>query len=202
MRRPSSAATSATTSSKCTSSIMVASARPGTASLLRTLGAGLVGASLAVAVTGTVIWVQQESGSYGTFNSGSTGSGLLIGGVVGMLAGGVVLYVSRDTSVSAGMTSRGPVVGGRFYEMNLANDSFKSRAPPCGSAPRSGSSHQKLIVNGFTVECHVTGGAGHAAPPERVYTGAAWPPTDPFIEARSSSGSGDCCECWRARGVA
>src|ERR1019366_1248908 len=46
----------------------VASARPGTAPLLRTLGAGLVGASLAVAVTGTVIWVQQESGSYGTFN--------------------------------------------------------------------------------------------------------------------------------------
>jgi len=89
----------------------VASARPGTAPLLRTLGAGLVGASLAVAVTGTVIWVQQESGSYGTFNSGATGPGLLVGGVLGAVAGGLLWYVSTDTSVSAGMTSRGPVGG-------------------------------------------------------------------------------------------
>jgi hypothetical protein len=73
------------------------------------------GESLVVTTgTGTVVWVQQESGSYGTVNSGSTGPGLLIGGVVGMLAGGVLLYVSTDTSVSAGMTSRGPMVGGRF----------------------------------------------------------------------------------------
>jgi hypothetical protein len=69
---------------------------------------------LAVATVGTVVWIQQAQGSYGTFDSGATGPVLLVGGVVGMLAGGVVLYVSRDTSVSAGMTSRGPVVGGRF----------------------------------------------------------------------------------------
>jgi hypothetical protein len=94
----------------------VASARPGTAPLLRTLGAGLVGASLAVAVTGTVIWVQQESGSYGTFNSGSTGSGLLIGGVVGMLAGSALIYwtASKESAITVGLNGRGPVVGGAF----------------------------------------------------------------------------------------
>jgi hypothetical protein len=94
----------------------VASARPGTAPLIRTFGAGLVGASLAVAVTGTVIWVQQESSSYGTFNSGSTGPGLLIGGVVGMLAGGVVIYwsASKESAITVGLNGRGPVVGRAF----------------------------------------------------------------------------------------
>lgn len=80
----------------------------------KTIGGGILGAGLAVATVGTVVWIQQAQGSYGTFDSGATGPVLLVGGVVGMLAGGVVLYVSRDTSVSAGMTSRGPVVGGRF----------------------------------------------------------------------------------------
>ena len=94
----------------------VESARPGTAPLLRTLGAGLVGASLAVAVTGTVIWIQQESGSYGTFNSGSTGPGLLIGGVVGMLAGSALIYwtASKESAITVGLNGRGPVVGGAF----------------------------------------------------------------------------------------
>jgi hypothetical protein len=72
---------------------------------------GILGAGLAVATVETVVWIQQAQGSYGTFDSGATGPVLLVGGVVGMLAGGVVLYVSRDTSVSAGMTARGPVVG-------------------------------------------------------------------------------------------
>jgi hypothetical protein len=93
-----------------------AAARPGTAPLLRTLGAGLVGASLAVAVTGTVVWIQQESGSYGTFNSGSTGPGLLIGGVVGMLAGSALIYwtASKESAITVGLNGRGPVVGGAF----------------------------------------------------------------------------------------
>ena len=80
----------------------------------KTIGGGILGAGFAVATVGTVVWIQQAQGSYGTFDSGATGPVLLVGGVVGMLAGGVLLYVSRDTLVSAGMTSRGPVVGGRF----------------------------------------------------------------------------------------
>jgi hypothetical protein len=80
----------------------------------KTIGAGIVGAGLAVATVGTVVWIQQAQGSYGTFDSGATGPVLLVGGVVGMLAGGVLLYVSRDSSVSVGMTARGPAVGGRF----------------------------------------------------------------------------------------
>jgi hypothetical protein len=80
----------------------------------RTIGGGILGAGLAVATVGTVVWIQQAQGSYGTFDSGATGPVLLVGGVVGMLAGGVLLYVGRDSSVSAGMTSRGPVVGGSF----------------------------------------------------------------------------------------
>jgi hypothetical protein len=89
-------------------------APPRKSDLGKTLGGGLLGAGLAVATVGTVVWIQQAEGSYGTFNSGATGPGLLVGGVVGMLAGGVVLYLSRGSSVSAGMTARGPVVGGRF----------------------------------------------------------------------------------------
>jgi len=94
----------------------VASPRPETAPLLRTLGAGIVGASLAVAVTGTVVWVQQESGAYGTFNSGTTGPGLLIGGVVGMLAGGALLYwtASKDSAITVGLNGCGAAAHGSF----------------------------------------------------------------------------------------
>lgn len=80
----------------------------------KTIGGGILGAGLAVATVGTVVWIQQAEGSYGTFDSGATGPVLLVGGVVGMLAGGVLLYVSRDSSVSVGMTASGPAVGGRF----------------------------------------------------------------------------------------
>jgi hypothetical protein len=92
----------------------VSTVRSQRSGLGKTIGGGILGAGLAVATVGTVVWIQQAQGSYGTFDSGATGPVLLVGGVVGMLAGGVLLYVSRDTSVSAGMTSSGPVVGGRF----------------------------------------------------------------------------------------
>jgi len=96
-------------------SVDVSPAEPSRKSDLgRTVGGGILGAGLAVAAVGTVVWIQQAQGSYGTFDSGATGPVLLVGGVVGMLAGGVLLYVGRDSSVSAVMTSRGPVVGGRF----------------------------------------------------------------------------------------
>jgi PEGA domain len=95
--------------------VEVGEARPGSP-LIRTLGPGLVGAGLAVAVTGTVVWLQQERGSYGTFNSGSTGPGLLIGGVVGMLAGSALIYwtTSKDSAIAVGLNGRGPVVAGSF----------------------------------------------------------------------------------------
>jgi hypothetical protein len=78
------------------------------------LGAAIAGAGLAVAVTGTVVWIQQESGSYGSFDSGVTGPALLAGGIIGMVAGGGLLYWSRERTVSLGMSASGPVVGGRF----------------------------------------------------------------------------------------
>lgn len=78
-----------------------------------TIGSGVVGAGLAVAVTGTVVWIQQARGSYGTFDSGATGPALLVGGLVGMLVGSGVIYWS-NRSLTVGLNARGPVVGGVF----------------------------------------------------------------------------------------
>jgi hypothetical protein len=79
-----------------------------------TIGAGIVGTGLAISITGTVVWIQQARGSYGTFNSGSTGPGLLVGGLVGMLASSVLMYWTRERSVSLGMMGKGPALGGSF----------------------------------------------------------------------------------------
>lgn len=81
---------------------------------LTLLGSGLIGAGLSVAAVGTVVWIQQERGTYGAFDSGSTGPLLVAGGVVGALAGGVMMYLFRDKPVAVGANAYGPTVGGRF----------------------------------------------------------------------------------------
>ncbi len=78
------------------------------------LGAGLIGAGLSAVAVGTVVWIQQERGNYGSFDSGSTGPLLVAGGVVGALAGGVMVYLFRDRPVAVGANTCGPTVGGRF----------------------------------------------------------------------------------------
>ena len=82
--------------------------------LLPLLGAGLVGSGLSVVVVGAVVWIQQERGAYGDFDSGATGPLLVAGGVVGALAGGVLVYVTRDRPVTVGLNAYGPTLGGRF----------------------------------------------------------------------------------------
>jgi hypothetical protein len=77
------------------------------------IGSGIVGAGSAVAVTGTVVWIQQARGSYGTFDSGATGPALLVSGVVGMLVGAGVVYWGNQ-ALTVGLNARGPVVGGAF----------------------------------------------------------------------------------------
>jgi hypothetical protein len=77
-------------------------------------GAGLVGAGLSLAAVGTVVWIQQERGNYGSFDSGPTGPLLVAGGVVGALAGGVMVYLFRDRPVAVGANAYGPTVSGRF----------------------------------------------------------------------------------------
>jgi hypothetical protein len=78
------------------------------------LGAGLVGAGLSAVAVGTVVWIQQERGAYGSFDSGSTGPLLVAGGVVGAFAGGVMVYLFRDKPVAVGASACGPMVSGRF----------------------------------------------------------------------------------------
>jgi hypothetical protein len=76
------------------------------------LGAGLIGGGMSIAVVGTVVWIQQERGAYGNFDSGVTGPLLLAGGLVGAIAGGVLIYMDRDVAV--GLTAYGLMVSGTF----------------------------------------------------------------------------------------
>lgn len=78
------------------------------------LGAGLIGAGLSTAAVGAVVWIQQERGTYGSFDSGSTGPLLVAGGVVGAFAGGVMVYLFRDKPLAFGANVYGPTVCGRF----------------------------------------------------------------------------------------
>ena len=60
----------------------VSTVRSQISGLGKTIGAGILGAGLAVATVGTVVCIQQAQGSYGTFDSGATGPVLLVGGVL------------------------------------------------------------------------------------------------------------------------
>jgi hypothetical protein len=46
--------------------------------------------------------------------AGPTGPLLVAGGVVGTLAGGVMVYLFRDRLVAVGANAYGPTVSGRF----------------------------------------------------------------------------------------
>ena len=81
---------------------------------LSLVGASVFGAGLAMATVGTVIWIHQESGTFGQFDSGITGPILVAGGVAGMVLGSVFVYEDREKAVSVGLSSMGPVVRGRF----------------------------------------------------------------------------------------
>lgn len=85
-----------------------------TSALLPLIGAGLIGGGLSVVAVGAVVWIQQERGAYGEFDSGSTGPLLVAGGLVGALAGGVLVYLTRDRPVTVGLNAYGPTMGGRF----------------------------------------------------------------------------------------
>jgi len=78
------------------------------------IAGGLLGAGVSVATIGAVIWIQQKSGAFEGYQTGATGPALLAGGLLGALAGGVGLYLTRDRPVAVGMTAYGPMVAGRF----------------------------------------------------------------------------------------
>lgn len=78
------------------------------------IGSGLFGGGLAVALVGATIWIHQASGYYGDFNSGNTGPSMVAGGIVGLALGAVLMYTSEDKTIAVGLTSRGPMVAGRF----------------------------------------------------------------------------------------
>lgn len=82
--------------------------------LLPLIGAGLIGGGVSVVAVGAVVWIQQKRGTYGNFDPGSTGPLLVAGGLAGALAGGVLVYLTRDRPVTAGLNAYGPTLGGRF----------------------------------------------------------------------------------------
>jgi hypothetical protein len=94
--------------------VLSTSRRPGRDRTLSMVGASVFGAGLAVATVGTVIWIQQESGDFGHFNTGVTGPILVVGGVAGMAVGSAVVYADREKTVAVGMSAMGPVVKGSF----------------------------------------------------------------------------------------